>query len=161
VVNVGKKVRGVQVGVVNVSEDADAAIGLVSISRDGIHPLAWTSSLQTMNAGVKFSTNDMFTTFAVSYGTLEEGLDNVGATAAIGGHIPLPASFDLELEGTYTHLAARLGRDGNQWTSHHAIAGYSFAKHLRLFAGAGVRLPIIVEVGREVSRPEVLAGIQF
>ena len=135
VVNVGRKVRGLQIGVVNISEEADAAIGVVSIARDGIHPIAWTSSLQYMNAGVKFSTKYMFTAFAVSYGTLEEGLDNVGATAAIGGRIPLPARFDLELQGSYTHLASRQSRDGNQWTAHHAIAGYSFAKHLRLFAG--------------------------
>lgn len=161
VVNVGKKVRGVQIGVVNIAEEADAAIGIVSISRDGVHPLTWTSNLQTMNAGVKFSTKYMFTTVGVSYGTLEEGLDNVGATMAIGGHLPLPAHFDLELQGSYTQLAARQSRDGNQWVSHHAIAGYSFAKHLRLFAGGGVRLPIRVEIGREVTRPELLAGIQF
>jgi hypothetical protein len=38
---------------------------------------------------------------------------------------------------------------------------YSFAPHLRAFAGGGVRLPVSVEVGRDVTRPEVLAGFQF
>ncbi|MBS2016339.1 MAG: hypothetical protein JST00_25875 [Deltaproteobacteria bacterium] len=162
VVNVGGKVRGLQLGVVNVAEETDgAAIGIVSISRDSVHPIAWSSSLSYMNAGVKFSTKYMFTMLAASYGTLEESLDNVGATAAIGGHIPLPASFDVELSGSYTQFVPRGGKDGNQWVGHQAIVGYSFAKHLRLFAGGGVRLPISVVVGREVTRPEVLAGIQF
>jgi hypothetical protein len=78
--------------------------------------------------------------------------------------VPLPASFDVEVQGSFTELARRPGRSDskqNKWIAPQVTAGYSFARHLRAFAGGGVRLPISVDIGRDVSRPEVLAGLQF
>jgi len=165
VINVGRKVRGAQIGVVNIAEEVDGvALGVVSISKNSIHPVVWTSNLQYMNAGVKFTTKYAYTTLALHYGTLEDDFDNFGTTAALGGHIPLPAGFDVEVEGSVTHLVpwmTRRSEDGNLWVAPHVIGGYSFARHLRVFAGGGVRFPAIVNHGREVARPEVLAGVQF
>lgn len=165
VFNVGRKVRGLQVGLVNIAEDVDGgAIGLVSISRDSVHPLAWTSNLQYTNAGVKFTNKYVFTMVGVHYGTHEADFDHVGLTAAIGGHVPLPASFDLEIQGSLTQLATWTTRSkgsDNTWVAPQIVAGYSVATHFRVFAGGGVRLPVSVELGRDVSRPEALAGVQF
>lgn len=165
IVNVGQRVRGVQVGLVNVAEDVDgAAIGLVSVSRDSVHPIAWTSNLQYTNVGVKFATKYVFTMVGAHYGTHEADFDNVGATLAIGGHLPLPASFDVEAQGSFTELApSRTGSDKkqNSWIAPQIVAGYSVASRLRAFVGGGVRFPITVHLGRDVSRPEVLAGLQF
>ena len=165
VVNVGRKVRGVQLGAINIGDDVEgASIGVISISRDGIHPIAWTSNLQYMNAGVKFATKYTYTIAAVHYGTLEGDFGNVGTTAALGGHIPVRGGFDLELQGALTHLVPRPSQStktGNVWLAPQVVAGYSFASHLRLFAGAGARLPLSVDLGRDVVRPEVLAGVQF
>jgi hypothetical protein len=129
-----------------------------------IHPIVWTSNLEYMNAGVKFSTKYVYTMAAVHYGPREGDLDTVGTTAALGGHIPLPAGFDVEVQGSVTHLVPRPSQkqiNGNLWIAPQVIGGYSFASHLRVFAGGGVRLPGFVDLGRDVIRPEVLAGVQF
>jgi len=163
VVNVGKKVRGLQLGLVNIADEVDGgAIGLVSISKDSVHPIAWGSNLQYMNAGVKFTTRYLFTTLAAHYGTREGDFDAVGATLAIGGRVPLPERFDIEIQGSFTQLMSWSEKDKyNSWVAPQLATGYSFAKHLRVFAGGGVRLPVSVEIGREVTRPELIAGLQF
>jgi hypothetical protein len=165
VINIARKVRGTQLGIVNIAEEVDgAAIGVVSVSKGGIHPIVWGSNLQYMNAGIKFATKHAYTLAAVHYGTIEGNFDNVGVTAAIGGHVTLPAHFDIELQGSTTHLVPRPSqstKSGNVWVAPQVIAGYSFAPHLRVFAGGGIRFPLSVDLGRDVRRPEVLAGIQF
>lgn len=165
VINVAGKVRGAQVGVINIAEEVDgAAVGLISISKGGIHPIAWTSNLQYMNAGVKFSTKYLYTIAAVHYGTLEGEFGNIGTTAVIGGRVPLPLGFDVEVQSAFTYLVPRPSqstKDGNNWVAPQLIGGYSLAPHLRVFAGGGARLPISVDLGRDVVRPEVLAGVQF
>lgn len=165
VFNLGRHVRGAQVGVINVADRVDGAqVGVISLSRGGIHPIAWTSNLQYMNAGIKFSTRYAFTTGAVHYGTLEGSTDNVGVTVALGGRVPLPSSFDVELLASYTHLVPRPSQSrlrGNVWVAPQLSVGYAVASHLRFFVGGGARLPISVDIGRDVVRPEVLAGIQL
>ncbi|HVJ91828.1 MAG TPA: hypothetical protein VM580_18640 [Labilithrix sp.] len=165
VINIARKVKGTQIGVINIAEEVDgAALGVISVSKGGIHPIAWASNLQYMNAGIKFATKHTYTIAAVHYGTLEGEFGNIGTTAAVGGHIPLPARFDIEVQGMVTHLIPRPSqstKSGNVWFAPQAIAGYSFASHLRVFAGAGVRLPVSVDLGRDVRRPEILAGVQF
>ena len=165
VVNIARHVRGLQLGLINIADEVDgAAIGLVSIARDSVHPIVWTSNLQYMNAGVKFSTKYMFSLLAVHYGTREADFDTVGLTLALGGRLPLPARFDLEAQGSFTQLAPwRRATDEktSSWIAPQLAVGYTFAPHMRVFVGAGVRLPIEVELGRAVSRPEVLAGLQL
>lgn len=166
VVNVARKVRGAQIGVINVADEVDgAALGVVSVSRDGVHPIAWGSNLAYMNAGVKFSTKYLYTVVAMHYGTLETGLDNsYGSTGVVGGRLPLPAGFDVELQGAVTSTILRPNerpQKTNLWLSPELVVGYSFAPHLRLFAGGGARIPAIVDLGRRVTRPEALAGVQF
>ena len=165
VVNIGRKVRGLQLGVINIADEVDgAAIGLVSISRDSVHPIVWASNLQYMNVGVKFSTKYVFTLLGVHYGTHEADFDKVGLTFGLGGHLPLPARFDLEVQGSFTQLAPWKHGDKyktNSWIAPQIAVGYSFAPHLRVFVGTGVRVPLSVDLGRAVSRPEFLAGLQF
>lgn len=165
VINVAKKVRGAQLGVINVAEEVEgASVGLISITRGGIHPIAWTSNLQHLNAGVKFSTKYVYTLGAVHTGTIEGDFQNVGITGALGGHIPLPMHFDIEIQGAVSHLVPRpsqSSKNGNLWMTEQVMAGYSLATHFRVFAGGGVRHGLSVDLGRDVVRPEVLAGVQF
>jgi hypothetical protein len=82
----------------------------------------------------------------------------------LGGRLPLPARFDLEAQGSLTQLAPwRNGteRKTSSWIAPQLAVGYTFAPHMRVFVGAGVRVPIDVELGRAVSRPELLAGLQL
>ncbi|MCW5837369.1 MAG: hypothetical protein KIS78_33550 [Labilithrix sp.] len=165
VINVARKVDGAQIGAVNIAEEVDgAAIGVISVSKHGVHPIAWTSNLQHLNAGVKFSTKYVYTVAAVHTGTIEGDFDNVGVTGIVGGHVPLPGAFDVEVQGAISHLVPRPSqstKEGNLWVAPQVIGGYSFARHLRVFAGGGVRLPATVDLGRDVARPELLAGVQF
>ncbi|MBX3204306.1 MAG: hypothetical protein KF764_04520 [Labilithrix sp.] len=165
VINIARKVNGAQIGAINIAEEVDGvALGVISISRGSLHPVAWTSNLQHMNAGVKFSTRYAYTLVAVHTGTIEGDLDNIGTTAAVGGRVPLPAGFDVEIQGALSHLVPRPSQStkrGNVWVAPQILGGYAFARHLRVFAGGGVRLPVSVDLGRDVVRPEVLAGVQF
>lgn len=169
VVNIGRKVKGTQIGVLNIAEEVDGlALGVVSISRNSIHPIAWTSNLGYLNAGVKFTTKYVYTVAAVSLHTHETDFDDFASTAALGGHVPLDAmlsGLDVEIESAFTSVTptggARSNDDNNMWLSGRLVPGYSFAKHLRVFAGMGARFPLRVEVGRSVVRPEAVAGVQF
>jgi hypothetical protein len=159
-VNVGRNVKGLQLGLLNIAEEVDgAAIGLVTIAKDSIHPLAWASNLAYTNVGIKFRTKYTYTLVAIGLGTNETGLDTPVITTAIGGHIPMGQSFDLEPELAYTSV--NMTGDDNHAFHPRVLAGYSFAGRVRLFAGGGARKPISFDRGREVLRPEVLAGIQF
>lgn len=167
VINVaGGKVNGLQLGVVNVAEEVDgAAIGVVSISKNSIHPVAWSSNLAYLNAGVRFSTKYVYTAAAVSIGTNEIAVDKgVGGTLALGVHIPIVAGFDADVEGAISSVndvTSSEGKDMNSFVHPRILPGYTFAKHLRVFAGGGARIPVHVEIGRDVVRPEFTAGVSF
>ena len=167
IINIGRRVKGAQLGLINIAEEVDGvSLGLVSITKDGIHPIAWTSNLASTNAGVKFSTKYVYTVIAATFSTLETDFDDVGTTTSLGTHVPLPdglARFDLDVEASFTSIVpTRPNNDEtNMWLSGHVLPGYSFARHLRAFAGGGARFPLQVEVGRSVVRPEVLLGVQF
>lgn len=172
-VNIGSHVKGAQVGAINIADEVDGVqLGAVSINRDGVHPIAFASNLAYTNIGVKFSTRYLYTTLALVYGTLESDFEQLATTGALGGHLPLDPFFgfdrllpglDVEAESVITHVVPKKGTDidDNLWLGGRATAGYSFAKHLRVFAGGGARFPLIVNRGREVPRPELLAGVQF
>ncbi len=159
-VNVAKRPRGLQVGVVNVAEEADEAIGLVTIARNSVHPIAWASNLAYTNAGIKFTSRHLYTLAAIGFGTNEIALGDDGfvITSGLGGHFGIGA-FDVETELAYSHVEGRPER--NHALHPRVLGGYSFFDHLRVFAGGGVRVPIQSELGRNVVRPEVVAGVQF
>jgi hypothetical protein len=160
-VNVGRKVSGVQAGVVNVADEVDESIGLVSISRGSLHPIAWGGSLDYANVGIKFTSKHLYSTLAFSAGSLETDWSGIGATGALGVHVPVAGAFDLELEGVASELVDPKKRQQHFAVSPRLVAGYSFAPHLRPFVGGGARIPAIFESGREIVRPEVVAGVQF
>ena len=163
-VNVARHVKGAQIGVVNVAEEVEGtAIGLVSISRNAIHPLVWTSNLAYTNIGIKFATKYAYTLVAIGFGTLESKLKfaDPSFTLAVGGHIPIVAGFDLDLETAYSELQLESPAEANRALHVRALPGWSFAKHLRIFAGGGVRIPAGFDRGSSAARPEGLAGVQF
>jgi len=98
--NVGAhNVRGVQLGLVNYAESADAAIGLVSVTKEGgVHPEVWTSDTAALNVGIRLPAR-------YTYSFLAAGLHPGGRGKAwqfgvgFGGHIPVrgPASIDVDV----------------------------------------------------------------
>jgi hypothetical protein len=168
-INVAQDVRGAQIGLINVAREVDgAAIGLASITRDGVHPLAWSSNLAFANAGIKFATKYLYTVSAVGSGTDRTRLgENLLVTLAVGLHLALPRGFDAELETAWS--AVLVNKDAGASASsddavhQRALLGYSFASHLRLFAGGGARLRLdqLPDAAADAARPEFIGGIQF
>lgn len=164
IVNVGKRVKGLQLGLVNIAEEVDgAAIGMASITRDLFHPIAWASNLAYATVGVKFSTKYAYTITALGLGSLETNLakDGVSFTVAIGARVPLGRAFDLEIETAYTEQELETRDESNRALHPRLLPGYSFGKRLRVFAGAGIRVPIVFGKGSPVVRPEGVLGVQF
>lgn len=73
--NFGGKVRGTQIGLINVAEDADAAVGLLSISwLRRVRPYVWASNLKPLQAGILFEGKRVFS--GVSLGRIAESIVN-------------------------------------------------------------------------------------
>lgn len=166
-VNIGRNVKGAQLALVNIADDVDgAALGLVSITRRGVHPQVWGSTSSYANAGLKFSAKYLYSILALGYGTPEtafrDGSPEVGL--GLGTTLRLPARFDVDLDALYSHVAVK--RDDGADGSNHALQvrilpGYVFAEHLRVFAGGGVRVPLLFDRGSLAASPLAIAGVQF
>jgi hypothetical protein len=164
VVNIARRVKGAQIGIVNIAEDVDgASIGMVSIARDIIHPVTWTSNLAYTNAGIKFATKYVYTITAIGFGTNETKLrlDRPAFTIALGTHLPIVRGLDVDLETAYSDVDLESPSDANRALHTRALPGWSFAKHLRVFAGGGIRIPVAFDRGSMAVRPEGVVGIQF
>jgi hypothetical protein len=158
VINLGGRVKGLQLGVVNIAEEAGEALGLVTIAKDSIHPVVWGSNLAYTNAGIRFSSRHLYSIAALGFGTLETRWDDSPLiTVAAGGSLHVFEGLGVDLELAYSHLDAQ----NNRALHARVIAGYAFAKHLRVVLGIGPRIPLAYDVGSPVVRPEVLAGVQF
>lgn len=165
IVNIASgKVRGAQVGVVNIASEVDgASIGLVSIGSDSVHPVVWSSNLAYLNAGVKFTTRYVYTLAAIGTGTNEVGFDEARhvLTFGIGGTIPIASRVALDIETAYSEQDVSGPGAVNRSYHLRAISGYAFAKHFRLVAGFGLRIPLAFDQGSLAVRPEGMAGVQF
>ncbi|AKU96063.1 hypothetical protein AKJ09_02727 [Labilithrix luteola] len=165
ILNIARHVKGAQIGIVNIAEEVDgAAIGLLSITRTSIHPVVWVGNLNYVNMGVKFTFKYMYTTIALTLGSLESSEVATGGTAALGAHLPLPGRFDVDLEGAYSNVSTKFAYAGtvdNDSAHVRLLPGYVFAPRLRVFAGGGVRIPARFSVGSSSVRPEFVAGVQF
>ena len=80
---------------------------------------------------------------------------------AAGAHVPIAGGVDLDLETAYSDLDVGSEDEGNRALHVRALPGYAFAKHLRIFAGGGVRIPVAFDVGSPAVRPEGVVGVQF
>lgn len=165
IVNIASgRVRGAQVGVVNIASEVDgASIGLVSIGSDSVHPVVWSSNLAYLNAGVKFTTRYVYTLAAIGTGTNEVGFDEARhvLTFGIGGSIPIASRVTLDIETAYSEQDVSGPGAVNRSYHLRAISGYAFAKHFRLVAGFGLRIPLAFDQGSLAVRPEGMAGVQF
>lgn len=171
VLNIAGHVRGAQIGVLNIADKVDgAAIGIASVSKDSVHPVAWTSNLSYINAGVRFSTEYLYTVLAAGFGNPETQLkQHIALSAGLGAHLALPSSFDIEVEGLISYMSPndtfavpRSGPDRiNSWVHSRALVGYTVMPRIRVFAGGGVRIPVSVDVGASEFKPEGVLGVQF
>ncbi|MBI9104151.1 MAG: caspase family protein [Spirochaetales bacterium] len=95
VVNKAKDVRGTQIGLINISDSytKGVPIGLINITRDGIHKISsWSDSVNNAYAGFQLGTQNVYTIF---YGgtDLDNPGDEVAAAVGAGAHIDINALF--------------------------------------------------------------------
>lgn len=109
-VNVGGEVEGVQLGLLNFARSADAAVGLLSITREGnVHPEVSSGDTADIQIGLRFPARRTYSLLALE---VEPGRDNGGWHVGLGfgGRISLPKKLFLDLD--LVGYAAFRGFDG-------------------------------------------------
>jgi len=98
VINVGKDVKGAQLGLFNFSRRADAAVGLISVTREGgVHPEVSVSDTSALNLGLRLPAKHTYTFFdlGVQPGGAGQGWQ---AGIGLGGHIQLPQKLFVDID---------------------------------------------------------------
>jgi len=155
-VNVAGKVRGAQIGLVNVSsgpisgaqiglvnyaDQADVSLGLIGITRKGgIHPVLWTSDTGLLNAGLRFDAKYTYTFIAAGFypfGDGRSGLFGVGLGLKIGPFDRFWIDTDVS---TYV-VTLKTQFSGNPGLHQlRVLARYQFMPHFAVFAGPSLSL---------------------
>jgi caspase domain-containing protein len=104
-VNTGGNVKGVQIGLVNWAKEANASVGLITLTKKGsVHPEVWTSNVAAFNLGLRFPakyTYSMFTMGMHPFGPVGRG-QSWQFGLGWGGHAELgktKAFMDVDLSG--------------------------------------------------------------
>jgi hypothetical protein len=98
VVNVGGKIRGAQVGLINVADEADAQVGLLSITRKGgVWADLWTSDTAALNLAIKFRAKRTYSFLAVGVHPGGRGRGFMYGIG-LGGTIPLPHGLNVDMD---------------------------------------------------------------
>lgn len=96
------KVGGAQVGVINYADEADAQVGVISVSRKGgVYADVWTSDTAAVNVALKLRAKYTYSFFAVGVHPAGAGRGLL-AGIGFGGHIPLSRGLYLDMDlGSY------------------------------------------------------------
>jgi hypothetical protein len=162
-VNIAGEVKGVQLGLVNVAREVKGvSLAFVPYSTRGrTQPVAWTSTTQPLNVGLRFYTGALYV--MPSFGLDPSGGEIVYAPGlSLGGRIPLGPLF-VDLDVNYSTPSVNTRFDEHNVDLHYrALLGWSITEWLGVFAGGGARQhfrtqgPSEHEVG-----PELSAGIEL
>lgn len=97
------RMQGAQIGLVNYSEDADASIALVPISKKGgVAGDVWTDDIATINAGLRLKARRTYTIISVGVHPFSKRLGghwNYGFT--FGGRIPVHERISVDIDVGY------------------------------------------------------------
>jgi hypothetical protein len=160
-INVHRRVRGVQLGIINVAEDVDAAVGIISVAKNGrLQPLLWVSRDGSAHLALKSIAGYVFTQIGAGVDLSNEKLSYDGG---IGAHLRLGKSFFLEPGVHYTALldtADASGGPSEQRLLYLAELGWRIGDKLDLLAGGGLRHTVAGGTGATFG-PEARVGIGF
>jgi hypothetical protein len=152
-VNVAKDVRGVQIGLFNWANRADAAIGLLSISREGgVHPEVWTSDTAAFNLGLRFPARYTYSMLAIGVHPFGAGA-NWQFGVGFGGHVPIGAKgafMDIDL-GTYLVLDGMKNPRRGAMNQLRLLFGWQAFRRLSMFAG-----PTLSVLTNQVPEPDAV-----
>ena len=137
IVSVGGKVNGAQFGLVTYAEEANAAIGLLTITKKGnVHPEVYTSDVAAFNLGLRLPAKYTYTMINMGvhpFGRGESWLFGFG----LGGHAPLTKRLflDVDLGGQVVLQGLKVNRDPAGLAQVRLMFGWSFFDRLSLFGG--------------------------
>ena len=98
VVNGAGKLRGAQIGVFNYADEADAQIGVLSITRKGgVWADLWTSDTAALNLAVKFRARHTYSFLALGLHPAGRGKGFMYGLG-FGGTVPFPHNLNLDLD---------------------------------------------------------------
>lgn len=148
ILSMAGKVRGAQIGLVTYAEEADAAIGLLTITKKGnVHPEVYTSDVAAFNLGLRLPAKYTYTMINMGvhpFGRGESWLVGFG----LGAHAPLTARFflDVDVGGQVVLQGLRVDRDPAGLGQLRLMFGWSAFERLSLFGG-----PTLSVFGQEQS----------
>lgn len=163
--NFGGKVRGTQIGLINVAEDADAAIGLLSISwLRRVRPYVWASNLKPLQAGVLFEGKRVFS--GVSLGRIAESIIN--RELIVGFELGLHLVCDQDQGFMWDVVLGADGGFNDRGTGLFDVGrlgtriGYRVAKRFApfMYAGGGLYTETADGDGAQI-RPDFGGGVLF
>ncbi len=167
-VNVARDVDGMQLGLVNVARKVEGvSIGFVPFSSEGrTQAVAWYSSSQPFNVGVRFHTGALYVmpTFGYDPATDTTVLESVGGSYApgisLGYRLRMTRAFaDLDVNFSNRSNGASYGEE-NIDLRYRLLAGFQITRAFAVFAGGGVRHHFRTQSPRDESvGPELSLGV--
>lgn len=154
-VNVGREVRGVQIGLLNFARRADAAVGLLSVTREGgVHPELSSGDTADIQVGLRLPAKHTYSMVALE---VEPSRDNGGWHVGLGfgGRIGLPKKLFLDLD--LIGYAVFRGFDGvrppNTMAKLRATFGWQPYERLAVFGGPTLNTLVELEAVEALARP--------
>lgn len=157
-INVGGDVRGAQVGLFNFSRQADAAVGLLSITREGgVHPEVSVSDTAAINVGLRFPARYTYTFFDVG---IQPGGRGAGWQAGMGfgGRVRLPKDLflDIDLAGYAVFRGFDSIRNTGVLSKLRLTLAWEPFKRLSVFGGPTLNVLTDIEPGTQLlARPGI------
>jgi hypothetical protein len=179
VLNVARKIDGLQIGVINVTDDLRGeSLGIVPLPRKGgIHPAAWASNSLYGNAGIKFASVAAYSILSVALHSVPREVDSAdsedgprqpifGAGLTLGARLPLPiepltVASDI---GGYRLFRDRVALSGghDEVYKMRVLLGYPLAPRLSPFLGAGAFVAVRGQDALSTDfGPELTLGLEL
>jgi hypothetical protein len=133
---VGGRVRGVQIGVVNVAEKSDFSLGVVSVNYGGRTHLDLWSELEVgvLGFALKHGGDHWHAFYGVST-RLTEG--SIGGVLGVGGHVRVSDRVYLDLDAVITGFASfEANMRATQLVQARPVVGVNLVDELAIYAGA-------------------------
>lgn len=130
------RVHGLQLGLFNYADEADASLGLIGATRKGgVRPMVWTSDVGLLHAGLRFDARYTYTFLDAGFfpfGNGESGCFGLG----IGARIQVSERFWLDTDiGSQLVFMDKPFRGNPSLHQYRLLGRWQFKERLALFAG--------------------------
>jgi hypothetical protein len=146
-INVAGRLRGLQLGLINVASDTDVQIGLVNIDLHGrLHLDAWAKPEAGMLlAGVKHGTRHFHSIYAFEMNT---SAGRPWAVFGMGAHLTPTAAFYVDIDLAEHVQLVSASTYPNTLHEIRALVGYAFAPRLSAFVGPTFNVLMATDLSR-------------